>query len=521
MMNSASRIPQPASRIVMFLAVLGVFLLTAPANHTEAEDAYYYSRMVERGAWTEMFHAHHLLYLPLMRGVFRAVQWAGYGGRALSVLVAVSMISGALSVCLVVALLLRAGLKQRAAWLFAAALLFSCGFWRYSTTVEVYMPATALSLLTFYCAVRSTERSFFWGSVLSGSLALLLHLVTLSEVLLAVPLFYMLRQQKTRAVLYLVMVLFIAAAGYGTVIGCGIRPETFTDTLVQRGTWMNPLTWISGLVAWGQTLFSGNFLFSIPPAAEQIVRLLPFHMLQEELFMGQQAPRWIAFVAPVTFGLAVGLAAGMFVIVLRHVKRVPANRSAASASVFIWFAGAAAMAFCFEPANPEMWICVLPPFWLLAGLAWNVVPETRLSRWMPAALAAALLLHNWAGGMSLVENQDGDYCRQKGSWIMKEVQSDDLILTADSHSFVTFLEYQTAARVMDAKFITLKQWNELKRQTPGRIFVFSDVIELLPPVARRAPDAVRQIHEASEHLQAGLKPVHSDQFGTIYQWEGP
>lgn len=505
--------------IVLFAALLGFFVLTAPINHSEAEDAYYYARMAEQGMSSEMFHAHHLLYLPLTRIVFHAVQLTGYAGRAFPVLTGISMISGALAVCLFAALLRRTGMKNRVVWPFSAALLFSYGFWRYSTTVEIYAPAAALSLLTLYCAVRSNERLFFWGSVLSGSFALLLHLVTIPAVLLAVPFLYMLRRQNIRAAVYVAVVLLIAAAGYGLVIGCGLRPGVFTDTLVQRGTLMNPLTWISALVAWGQTVCSGNFLFSIPAVSERIVQLLPFHMLQEELFMGEQAARWVSAVAPVTFGLAVGLAAGIFCVVVRQCKRIRINQPATSVAVLLWFIGSAAMALCFEPANPETWICVLPPFWLSAGLVWNAVPDGRLSRWMPAALATVLLLHNWIGGVSLVGNLSGDYCRQKGAWVAEQVRSGDLILTADSHSFVTFLEYQTRARVADAKFINIEQWNELKRQTSGRIFVFADVMELLPPVARRAPDAVRQIHEVSSQLQPGLLLVHSDQFGTVYQWE--
>ena len=506
--------------ILFFAALLGFFVLTAPVNHTEAEDSYFYARMAEQGAWSEMFHAHHLIHLPLMRLIFRAVQFAGYTGRSFPVLTGVSMVSGALAVCLFAALLRRSGAKKTVVLPFACALLFSYGFWRYSTTVEIYASASALSLLTVYLAVRSAERPFFFpASVLAGSLALLLHLVVIPVVFLAVPLFYILRKQKLRAVVYALTAPLLAAIGYGAVIACGVHPVVYSDTFVQRTALLEPVTWVSGLVAWGQTIFSGNFVFRIPAVAEQIVRLLPFQMMQKQMFMGQHAQPWVAFVAPVTFGLATGLAAGIFCFVLRHIKAVLANRSAVLVPVFIWFAGAAGMAFCFEPANPETWICVLPPFWLLAGLIWGALPEGLFSRWAPVALAAALLLHNWTGGMLLVKTPAGDYCRQKSSWIIEQVRPGDLILTADCHNLVTFMGYQTSARVVDAKFIDSDQWAELKRQTSGRVFVFSDVMELLPPVTRRAPDAVRKIREVSAQLQAGLQPVHRDEFGTVYQWK--
>lgn len=503
--------------VAVFAAVLVFLLWTAPVNHSEAEDAYYYARMARQGAWSELFHAHHLLYLPLMRAVCGVAQKAD----CFSALTGVSMLSGVLAVCLFAALLRRFGISRLRASGFAAALLFSYGFWRYSTTVEIYAPAAALSLLTVYCAARGAERKFFAGSILSGGAAMLMHLVTLPAVLLAAPLIYLLRRQKKQAVLYTVGVLLIAGVGYGAVIAAGIHPQTFTDTLVQRGTLLNPSTWLRALVAWGQTVLSGNFLFSIQSVAEWITQLLPSQMMQEELFMGAQAPAWIPPAASVTFGLAVGLAAGLFCVVARRAKSLWKAPPVLLIPVFGWFAAAAGMALLFEPANPEMWICVLPPFWLLAALIWEAVPQRPVFNWMPVVLAVLLLVHNWIGGMSLVKSQDGDYCRQKGAWIIRQAQPDDLILTADSHSFVTFLEYNTSARILDAKFIGPTELKQQTQKSFGRTFVFSDVIDLLPAVTHRAPESVQQIWAAADELRAGLQPVHYDSFGIIYRWKSP
>jgi hypothetical protein len=508
--------------ILLFGMMFGFFMLTAPANHSEAEDAYYYARMAEQGAWSEMFHAHHLIYLPLMRMIFRVAQFAGYTGRSFQVLTGVSMISGALAVCLFAALLRRAGAKKTAVISFASALLFSYGFWRYSTTVEIYTPASALSLLAFYLAVRSAERPFFFPAcVLTGSFALLLHLVTIPAVLLAVPLFYMLRKQKLRAGLYAVTVPLLAAIGYGGVAACGIRPVVFSDALVQRTALLEPLTWLKALVAWGQTVLSGNFLFSLPAAAGRIIRLLPFQMLQEESFMGTHAPSWVPFIAPVTFGLAIGLAATILWLILRNFRNIRSAGSAVLAAGSVWLVGSTAMALCFEPSNPEMWVCVLPPLWLLAGLLWSALPDSRLFRWIPVALAAVLFLHNWVGGMSLVRSPKGDYCRQKGAWIIEQARPEDMILSADSHSFITFLEYQTSANILDAKFAGEDQWGKLRPQIAGRTFVFSDIIEPLPSVTQRLPVSVQRIRHLGEALQSGLKVVHQDLFGTVYQWSAP
>ncbi len=499
---------------LLFAVVLGFLALTVPANHSEAEDAYYYSFMTEQGAWSEMFHGHHLLYLPLMRIIFRAVQFAGYTGRSLPVLTAVSMISGALAVCLFASLLRRAGAKERTAWFFSAALLFSYGFWRYSTTAEIYVPAAALMLLTIYCAVRAGDHPlFFGGSVLSGVFALLIHLVTLPAILLAVPLFYFAKQCRRRAVLYFTLiVLLVSAVYFSAAQTAGLT--VFADKQIVRESLFSPRVWLKGTAAAGQNLLSANFLFAFPSAAQKIESLFPSQMLQEEIFMGRHAPVWVRWLAPVTLGIT----AAFFTILLFLVAR-KVHWTAMTGLALLWLGGTVGMAFCFEPANPEMWVSALAPFWLIVGLFWCTAPlGGRLSRWLPAALAIALLVHNWVGGMSLVKDPDGDYCRQKSAWIIEQARHGDLILTADSHSFVTFLEYQTSAVIIDAKHIDLNQWNALKAGAVARIFVFEDVIEMLPPVAQRSPDSVIKIREVSAPLRAGLEPVRQDQFGMVYQW---
>ncbi len=506
--------------LLLFAAALGFLLLTAPANHSEAEDAYYYSRMAEQGVWSEMFHGHHLLYLPLMRAAFRGLQLCGYTGRSLPVLTGISMVSGALAVCLLAALLRRAGLRTGTARFFSAALLFSYGFWRYSTTAEIYIPATALALLTFYCAVRAREHPlFFVGSVLSGVCALLIHLVTLPAILLAVPLLYFARRCRRLAVVYSALtVLLVSVVYFSAARMTGLT--VFTDKQVVHETLLSPRVWLKGAVASGQNLLSGNFLFSFSSAAAQSESLFPSQMLQEEVFMGRLAAAPARWLAPVTLGAAAAFFVALLFFSARNVRRAMTEQPVLTGAALLWLGGTAAIAVCFEPANPETWICALAPFWLMAGLFWCAVPEGRLSRWLPVALAAGLLLHNWTGGISLVKNPAGDYCRQKGAWILGQACADDLIVSADSHSFVTFLEYQTSARVLDAKFADSKQWAEAKRKTTGRIFVFGDVLELLPPVACRAPASVQQIRQLGALLKPELRPVHKDGFGTVYQWSG-
>jgi hypothetical protein len=506
--------------IAIFVAVLAFLTLTLPANHSEAEDAYAYASLTEQGNWPEMFHAHHLFYLPVTRSLFRAAQLAGYSGRALPVLIGFSMVCGSLAVLLFAAVLRRVGVQRGICAGFTSSLLFSYGFWRYSTTAEIYVPVCALSLVSFFCALRGTERPlFFYAGVLAAAAALLLHLAALPVALAAIPLLYFLRRRTGLAARHIVLVLLAVSAGYALVIAGGMVPGTSTDALVLRTAPTEPVTWLKALAAFGQTLLSGNFLFSFPAAADRLQALFPFHMLQEEVFAGRQAPAWIRIAAPATFGLALAAGAALFGRLLNNSKsNTQTVRSPAGAAALIWLAGAAGMAFLFEPANPEMWICVLPPFWLMLAFFWKACPDGRIAGRIPAVLAVAVLLHNRIGGMETVKRPQGDYCRQKAAFILNCAEPDDLIVSADSYAFITFLAYETSAQVLDAKFISAEDFLMTAGNSTGRIFIFDDVINPLPPVARRPPKSVRQLQQLSQTLLPELTPVHGSLFGTLYQW---
>jgi hypothetical protein len=487
--------------LLLFCAVVVFLVSTAPSNHCEAEDSYYYAWMAEQGGWSELFHQHHLLYLPVARGIYRTAQMFGFAGRAMPVLIGLSTVSAAAVICLFAAMLGRRGIRR---W-WVLPLLFSYGFWRYACAAEIYLPSLAAVCVAWFFASQPKGMP---QAVCCSAFALLLHLVCLPAVVAAGLLFIFRKEWRRAGIFYLSTGLAVAAV-YGLVQGT-VGTVVFRDAEVVRGSFFSVSTGMKALVAFGQNLLSGNFLFSIPAAAERLSKLFPNQMLQEELFMGGQAGAVWQIAGMVTFVSALLLLGFSAIGVIR-------NRKVWWCPMAVWFAGNVAMALLFEPANPEMWIFVLLPFWFLVANAWKQVVPVR--KFALPVLATAMLLHNAVGGIAFVKSEEGDYCRQKAAWIIEQARPGDLILSADSHSFVTFLEYQTGSQVVDAKFVTSEQWAELKRKTSGRIFVFGDLVELPPPVLRRTPSSVLKIQQFSVQIEPGLRLVHNDSSGAVYQWE--
>ncbi len=499
---------RPHLFIGLFLGVLAFLACTVPENHSEAEDTYYYSRMAEQGEWSEMFHQHHLLYLPLARGVYWVAQSGGLSERALPVLVALSMVAAAGVISLFAAMLRRDGRSP----LWVLPLLFSYGFWRYACAAEIYLPA-----LLCVCGawVFASRPKGLVGAIACSVAALLLHLVCLPAVF-AIGLLFAVRKEWKALAFYFLSVGGIVAAVYG-VAHATIGTVVFRDASVVGSSIFVASTWLKGVFAFGQNLLSGNFLFSIPAMADRLVALFPSQMLQEELFMGQQAGGLWQAGACITFLSALpllGVAAIGLVL----------SRSAWRSPMTVWFAGNIAMALLFEPANPEMWIFTILPFWFLVSNAWKQAefePRVFSRHWkiLFSSLTVAMLLHNAVGGMAFVQKEEGDYCYQKAEWIIDHAVEGDVIVSADSHSFLTYMQYWSPAQVLDAKFQTSETiFQALEKTKTGRGFVFDDVLNPLPAMRRRVAGSVVRIQTMGNRLQPHLKPIFGKGCWKINEW---
>ncbi|HKL20997.1 MAG TPA: hypothetical protein VJ904_04280, partial [Tichowtungia sp.] len=68
------------------------------------------------------------------------------------------------------------------------------------------------------------------------------------------------------------------------------------------------------------------------------------------------------------------------------------------------------------------------------------------------------------------------------------------------------------ARVLDVKSATARMVFDAIKQTKGRVFVFDDVINPLPPVRRRAAESVEELRRIAAWLTPQIEPV--DDSGT-------
>lgn len=273
--------------------------------------------------------------------------------------------------------------------------------------------------------------------------------------------------------------------------------------------------------AFGHAVLSGNFVFANPAWADAIQRMLPGRFLAEEVFMGRHAPAgtvWISALTAAAVALA-GLARMADAIRTRGAAPADRDRRALARGAAAWLAAAAAAALWTEPGNPEMWLMALPAVWLWIGLTWNSGPGIRAA--LPWAFSILLAAHNWLGGMRLLRNPEGDYLARKADAVAGRTGPGGIVLTADSHGFVTYLAYRTGAEVLDAKFLSAEGFDRAVRNRPvppERVWVYEEVLNPLPPVLCRRPEDVRRLRELGAALGADTRPADGESGWGLREW---
>jgi hypothetical protein len=159
--------------LLIFFSVLLLYLSLPTKNYYW--DGVSFAQDVEGqtvGPW--FLHPNHLLYCPLGRELWLAVNAAGIQVRALPVLQVLSAVTGAATVAVLFGILLEVGASGYVASCLAFAFAFSATWWKFATDADSYVPSTFLLTLTLWLLVRKEHVSpVVPGLVLGG--AMLLH----------------------------------------------------------------------------------------------------------------------------------------------------------------------------------------------------------------------------------------------------------------------------------------------------------------------------------------------------------
>ena len=522
--------------ISVFATIWSVYSLTAPQNHSEAEDVYQFARVVEQGTFTDQSGVNRVLALPLFSMAYKGAQLIGYSGRAFPFMILINRLLAVVALFLFFVLSQylnpkaqglstsphsspkASGLQPTAFVPILGTLLlaFSYGFWRYANEAETYLLASVF-VLGAWCLVAKGKWLLAIGC---SAIGILVHLLNLIPLLFIIPLYYLLSKDWKKGVLHGVLTGLLVLLGYALCFQCldwaelgaqhhGLESGFSFGNLLRAG------------IALGQCLISGNFLFGFEGFRDLLVNFFPSRMLGEEFYMAAKMPRWIPWTGTVTLlGLVTGFG---WLVVRRNVDDASCfvteeeRESQASSlkpkafftSCTVWLLLYAVAVLRTESGSPELWIMALIPFWFITG------------RWVKGRRAwgfvILLFVHNLVAGLLPVMSEESDYHVAKGQWLVENSSSDDLVLTSYEPIMIFYLDYFSPAKIINSGSASLEEVQQGLESCEGEAYTLANFFQPLVSMKERHPALYEKMLATGQVLRPGFDKVVDDEFGEIYK----
>lgn len=498
--------------VVVGIASLALYVATWPVNRVEAEDGFVYAQYAEDGA--EGLNPRHLLYQPLVRGTYLVVHAVVPAVRAHGVMTVISLISSVLTMCLVAWVLREMLGRALAVTLAATATLgVSYGFWRYATEADAYALANLLAVAVFVLAFRWTDGKGLTAAAILGALTVLVHIGTALGVLAAIPLGLVRRVGFRRAVQYGVTVTaIIVVTGAIAMVVTG----STLDALEETAPYSGPLTFVAGAAGIAVTVVSGNFIFAYERVSEQLNTALSASSFVEEVYLGRHAGAFVRVGSLLTVLLVVGVVLYGLIAWFRYRDRADAVPRDIATTIVVWLIGLTVIGVAGSGGNPEGWLFILPP----AALALALWPLPALRRGAPALLVllpVALLLHNFVGGMAMLQSPEGDYNRASSVWLLEHAGPEDVVVLAGDYDFTGYVQYHSDATVYAANEFTAAELEAFAREADGDVYVTAEVVEPTPFTFALGPDSQAEMAQFADDVADDLEVVHrSETGGPVY-----
>ncbi len=529
------------SKLILLLSAAVPFLLytlTAPQNHSEAEDVYDFALKVEQGTFAEQAGVNRVLALPVFGAAYKTAQAAGYSGRAFPFLILINRILAVGCVLLFWKMTAAAGqaapvdkdqgadgksdLPFRARGLLPIVFLFafSYGFWRYANEAETYVLAGFLVLGAWYLALRGRG----WWSIGVSAFGVLVHLLNLIPLLLIIPLYYLLSRDWKRALLHGLAAGLLTAAVYAVCSPWLDFSELGAQHHAAEGG-LGLKNGLRGMIAFGQCLVSANFLFGFDAFRSLLSGLFPSRMLGEEFYMASHMPGWIPGFGAASAAAVLVCGAGCLVQGVRRWRRRGASAAIwtpFSLATVVWLLLYAGAVIRTESGSPELWIMALIPFWLLAGVLLSGAGDfERNGKGLRVVWcwAAALCLHNLAAGLLPVMPAKSDYHAQKSKWLVENARADDLILTSYEPILIFYLNYFAEAEVLVSSRESLEELDERLGLVQGKAYAVNTFFQPLNSMLYRSPEMYERMALVGERLRPRFELVEQDEFGGIHQYK--
>lgn len=442
-------------RVGLLWLAIGVFyIVTAPGNRSEADDAFAFAHDVEDVPLTALVaaaHTPHVAFLPFWRLLHRSAIAAGFDWRAYDVIRVADSFAAAAAVLVLFALLRgRFGTSGFAAGASAACLAVSYGFWRYANEGDAY-PLAILAVLVS-CWFSLDERATPRLAAIAGAAAAaatLIHILGFIPAVTVAPVSYLaLKRLRSLAVYAATFTTLFLGVTFFTFRIAGAEGMSYREYLVGDAiasySYDAPLKALVGLIP---DLASANIMFASPRVTAWLQDRVPTLDLRQEAFAAAHAPEALLPLAAI---LILGVAILAVLLVARSL-RGPPKVDAKLASIIAWVVLFCIVVMGRSPAAQESWVPLLAPIWILIGVLVFDRASGASARGLVVCFVALFALENAVAGMAVVRSERWDLNALRASWLVTHAESDDTIFSGDGPIFDWYLAYQTTADVVSLR----------------------------------------------------------------------
>lgn len=506
---------------IVFVGLAGLFLLTAPLVHTEANDAYLFAYDVEFESWGDAVNPRHVLFGPVNKALFAGARALGMADRAVGVISVTNALVAAAAVILQVQFL-RCRLKTplRFSYFGGALLTVTYGFWRFSAEIETYMWGLLTALALAYVVSSPDERAqTSIGAGVLAAVAFLAHGLNGLLAFVAIPVYLLVKRQPRRLAIYGITASATLTIGTALAYLVAAPANTgYVEFYASEGALaLSPGRLAQGIVGLGQAMVSSQFLFAYEMFAEQIERAFPSNSVADQVYLGERLGTLTVGAMSVTFLVSVS----MLLVAGWHSTRGLRSRIKEPVVILLaaWLVVHAAFVLVAGSgsAGPQLWVLVLPPMTMLAVTGLVSLPGDRAARTLVLPIViVALLVHNTLG-MSLWLRPENDRQRARSAWLIENTTDEDAVFMAETVPLYRYVRYHASAQTFNL-LGARDPWTVYAEATEaaGAVYTTGDTFDVPAYIRQVRPDLYPQLVDFGESIRADFALLVDDDFSDVY-----
>lgn len=522
------RINKASEQIIIYITVFVFFLLTLAENFSGPHDSIRYLNYIKSG--TLFPYQHHLLYhitayywLSFLQPIFPHVK------DYYLVEVYTALWGSGTVVILYNFFRNRFFLSRWESLLSLATIIFSYGFWFYSTNIEVYAPPMFFILAALYILTRKGFTTADLTKVVILQIcAILFHQV---NILFSVVVLYKLWLERKRLNVPRALALY-ALAGLVFVGGAYFLVGWVIEGHHSLASWVGWMEGYAGtdeywqglstktpvhvLIGLSHAFVGGHYIFQLPPIKAYLNHSLNTHSLSDELFLGRQMSETTAMLL---FALMLVLAALMLWMLVRFIRRYKTivEHYGQVVPMLLVCGLTYSLFFCFwMPEILEFWLLQTVLFWLLimgtlpvAGTPYHIPPDV-----IRILFISLLFTTNFFGSVRWLQHIGNDWFYEKVKKVSKVATPRDMILLQDGWILGDFASYYTKARVEEvpSKKVPASEIDKAITDclsNKGKVYIFTELnngnfipdTHYIDSLRKAFGDREKVFHAADPHIE--------------------